>query len=97
MLHTVGGGSVTRDLQEVGLLEAHTASNGSGASLQLELTIFNCIEHFSGVLSAVHVLIHVLKFPEKPRSATHSSTSTTSTGLLCLLVGVHVHYGRRHG
>ena len=34
--------------------------------------------------------------PEKPRSATHSSTITTSTGLLCLSVGALVHciYGR---
>ena len=42
----VGGGSVTQDLQEVGLLEVHTGSDVSGASLWLEPTIFNCIEHF---------------------------------------------------
>ena len=41
-----GGGSVTRDLQEDGPLEAHTGSYASGASLQLEPTILNCIECF---------------------------------------------------
>ena len=35
--------------------------------------------------------------PGKPRSATHSSTSTTSAGLLCLSVGAHVLYRRRLG
>ena len=39
-----GGGSITRDLQEVGLLKAHTGSDASGVSLQLEPTIFNCIK-----------------------------------------------------
>ena len=38
-----GVGSVTRDLQEVGLLEVHIGSDTSGASLQLEPTSFNCI------------------------------------------------------
>ena len=39
-----------------------------------------------------------LSISEKPGSATHPSTSTTSTGLLCLLVGAHVHFifGRSH-
>ena len=41
-----GGGSVTQDLQEVGSLKAHTGSNASGASLQLEPTVFNWIECF---------------------------------------------------
>ena len=40
-----GDGSVTQDLQEVGLLEAHTGSDVSGAFLQLEPTAFNCIKH----------------------------------------------------
>ena len=30
----------------------------------------------------------------RPRSATSLPDSTTSTGLLCLLVGAHVHRGR---
>ena len=41
----MGVGSVTRDLQEVGQLKAHTGSNVPGASLQLEPTAFNCIKH----------------------------------------------------
>ena len=40
-----GGGSVTQDLQEVGQFKAHTGSDVSGASLQLEPTAFNCIKH----------------------------------------------------
>ena len=33
-----------------------------------------------------------LSISEKPESATHPSTSTASTGLLCLLVGALVHF-----
>ena len=33
-----------------------------------------------------------LSIPEKPGSAAHSSTSTASTGLLCLSVGALVHF-----
>ena len=34
-----------------------------------------------------------LSIPDKPGSASHSSTSTASTGLLHLLVGAPVHFG----
>ena len=58
----------------------------------------------STVLSTFSYLCYLLcmfqymhsSVPKKPGSATHSSTSIASAGLLCLLVGALVHYVRSH-
>ena len=52
----------------------------------------NCTLHINLCFWHVHVVHHTcLSIPEKPGSATRSSTSTTSTGLQCLSVGAQVH------
>ena len=84
-LHVVWGCSLIQDIWAVGSLEACTDSNASGAS-------FNCTSHINLCYCRMHA-VHCtcLGIPEKPRSATHSSTSTASAGLQCLLVGARVH------
>ena len=91
-LHMVWVGSFTQDIRAVGLLKACTGSDASGASSWLEPTSFNCISHVNLCFCCMHAACHMcLSIPEKPRSATHSSTSTTSAGLQCLSVGAQVH------
>ena len=50
------------------------------------LSVFTCVL-FCYTCSDTHSCV-----PGKPRSTAHSSTSTTSTALLCLSVGALVHY-----
>ena len=62
-----GGGSVTPDLQEVGLLEGCTGSDASGASLRLEPTIFNCTKRiYLCVICCMCSDTHAQVFQESP-------------------------------
>ena len=80
--------SFTPDIQAVGSLEACAGSNAFGASSWLEPTSFNCTSHVNLCFCCTHAVCHMcLSIPEKPGSATRSSTSTASAGLQYLLVG----------
>ena len=91
-LHMVWVGPFTQDIQVVGSLKAHAGSNTSGASSWLEPTSLNCTSHTNLCFCHAHAVHHMcLSILEKPRSAAHSSISTPSTGLQCLLIGARVH------
>ena len=65
----------------------------SSASPRWSLLLSNIIIVLALVNSAVSHRGD-LSISTRPRSATPLPVSTTSTGLLCLLVGAHVHHGR---
>ena len=91
-LHMVWVGSFTQDIRVVRSLEAHAGSDTSGTSSWLEPTSFNCTLCVNLCFCHVCAVHHAhLSVPEKPGSATHSTTSTTSAGLQHLLVGAWVH------
>ena len=91
-LHLVWVGSFTQDIRAVGSLEACTGSDASGASLWLEPTSFNCTSCINLCFCCTRAVHHTcLSIPDKPGSATHSSTSTASAGLQHLLVGARAH------
>ena len=85
-------GSFTQEIRVIGSLKALTSSDVSGASSWLEPTSFNCTQCVNLCFCHVRAVCHThLSIPEKPGSATHSSTSNTSAGLQHLSVGARVH------
>ena len=92
-MYTVVDGSYTWDIWTVGPLKACADNDTSGVPLWMEPTSFNCFWCVNLWLCHSCVSHHTyLSIPEKPESATHSSTSTTSAGLLHLSVGALVHF-----